>query len=76
VEHRPAKRFADEVARLVDGDVVRGPAVTIHDEDPLEAVLRDLSPKIGTSDLNVDCRMPYVPGWTSMSPSWLAPPWP
>ena len=47
VQHRHAKRFADEVARLVDGDVVRGCAVAVHDENPFEAVLRDLSAKIG-----------------------------
>jgi hypothetical protein len=47
VQHRDAKRFADEVARLVDGDVVRGCTVAVHDKNPLEAVLRKLSAKIG-----------------------------
>jgi hypothetical protein len=47
VQHCHAKRFADEVARLVNGDVVRGCAVAVHDENPFEAVLRDLSAKIG-----------------------------
>jgi hypothetical protein len=47
VEHRHSKRFADEVACLVDGDVVRRRAVTVQDKDPFEAVLCDLSAKIG-----------------------------
>jgi hypothetical protein len=46
VQHRHAKRFTDEVARLVDGDIVRGCAVAVHDKNPFEAVLCDLSANI------------------------------
>jgi hypothetical protein len=40
---------------------------------PLRAIV---APRSATSDRNVDWRTLYVPGWTGMSPSWLAPPWP
>ena len=47
VQHRHAKRFADEVAGLVDGNAVRRGAVAVQDEDPSETVLRDLCAKVG-----------------------------
>jgi hypothetical protein len=46
MQHRDAEALADEVARLVDRDVVSGRAVTIHHEDPFETVLRDLRPDV------------------------------
>ena len=42
IQHRGVEDLADEIARLVDGDMVRRGSMTIHDEDPLEAILRDL----------------------------------
>ena len=47
MQHRHAIRFADKVTCLIDSDVVRGRAVTVHDENPLKAVLCDLCAKIG-----------------------------
>ena len=47
VQHRHVKRLADEVACLVDRDVMRGFGVAVHDENPFEAVLRQLSAQIG-----------------------------
>ena len=47
VQHLHAKCGADEVARLVDGNVVCGRAVAGEDKNPLEAVLRDLRANIG-----------------------------
>src|SRR4249920_1987384 len=42
VQHAGIEALADEVAGVVNGDAVRRRAMTSHDEDPLETVLRDL----------------------------------
>jgi hypothetical protein len=46
VKHRHSKSFADEVARLVNGDAVGWSAVAVQHENPFEAVLRKLSANI------------------------------
>jgi hypothetical protein len=47
MQHGHAERVADEVAGLVDGDVLRRRAVPVQHEDPGESIARELAAEIG-----------------------------
>jgi hypothetical protein len=57
MQHRRAERFTDEVARLVDGDVVRGCAMAFRTKIHLNPFCATCPPTSATSDLSVDCRI-------------------